>query len=85
MRQIKTVKEDIQSGSKPGVGRLVGKYSLKKPVKASCVYQPNIKPKKIEKIPSSKNIREYKDLISQEVDPRLFKIATYSICRLANF
>ena len=61
MRQIKTVRDDIKSGSKPGVGRFVGKYSLKKPVKASCVYHPKIKPKKIEKIPSSKNIREYKN------------------------
>ncbi|HIC27721.1 MAG TPA: hypothetical protein EYO81_05580, partial [Gammaproteobacteria bacterium] len=64
MRQIKTVRDEIQRGLKPGAGRFVGKYSLKTPVKASCVYQPNIKPKKIEKIPSSINIREYKDLIS---------------------
>ena len=35
MRQITTVRDDIQSGSKPGEGKFVGKYSLKNPVKAS--------------------------------------------------
>ena len=53
-----TVKEDINKGWNPGVGRSVGKYCFKMPVKPSCINQPKIKPKKIAKTPNSIKIKE---------------------------
>ena len=84
IRQINTVNEDINKGLNPGVGRSVGKYCFKIPVKASCINQPKIKPKKMAKTPNSIKIKEYRSLISQDSVPKLFKMATYSTCRRAN-